>query len=122
MQKIGRWIAAGAMAFLGREYRTLAVFVIAVALLLGSSNSSFGESQNTNGLIAVSFVLGAFCSALAGFIGMKTATAANMRTAAAARHGLNEALQVAFAGGSVMGLSVVGLALLGLGGSVVGLF
>lgn len=115
MQLIGKWISDGAMAFLAREYRSLALFVVFVAILLGYANASVGDSQNTNGLIAVSFVLGAFCSALAGYIGMKSATAANMRTAAAARIGLNEALQVAFAGGSVMGLAVVGLALLGLG-------
>ncbi|NOY42098.1 MAG: sodium-translocating pyrophosphatase [Planctomycetes bacterium] len=116
MQMIGKWISDGAMAFLAREYRVLAIFVIAVAILLGYTNSQFGEEQNTNGLIAVSFVLGAACSALAGFFGMRTATTANIRTASAARHGLNDALQVAFAGGSVMGLCVVGLALLGLGG------
>jgi len=116
MQMIGKWIADGAMAFLAKEYRILAVFVIAIALLLGFANAQFGESQNTNWLIAVSFVLGAACSALAGFFGMRTATAANIRTASAARKGLNDALQVAFVGGSVMGLSVVGLALLGLGG------
>ncbi len=104
------------MAFLKHEYRALAIFVVIVAVLLGISNASVGSEQNTNGLIALSFVLGAFCSALAGYIGMKTATAANTRTAAAARTGLNEALQVAFTGGSVLGLSVVGLALLGLGG------
>ena len=116
MQKIGRWIADGAMAFLAREYRALAVFIIAVAILLGVSNAYLGETHQTNWLIAVSFVLGAVCSALAGFFGMKTATASNIRTASAARKGLNDALQVAFYGGSVMGLSVVGLALLGLGG------
>ncbi len=94
----------------------LAIFVIAVAILLGVSNQMVGAEQNTNGLIALSFVLGAFCSGLAGYFGMKTATGANIRTASAARKGLNEALQVAFTGGSVMGLSVVGLALTGLGG------
>jgi K(+)-stimulated pyrophosphate-energized sodium pump len=115
MKMIGGWIAEGAMAFLGREYKVLAIFVIAVAILLGVSNQMVGAEQNTNGLIAVSFILGAFCSGLAGFFGMKTATRANIRTASAARKGLNEALQVAFAGGSVMGLSVVGLALTGMG-------
>ena len=113
MRLIGSWIADGAMAFLGREYRVLAVFVIAVAVLLGVSNHFV--SEDTNAFIALSFVLGAFCSGLAGYFGMKTATRANTRTAAAARKGLNEALQVAFAGGSVMGLSVVGLALTGMG-------
>ncbi len=116
MQIIGQWIANGAMAFLSREYRMLAIFVVLVAVLLGVTNAAIGEEQNTNGLIALSFVIGAICSALAGFFGMKTATAANIRTASAARRGLNEALQVAFTGGSVMGLSVAGLALLGLGG------
>ncbi len=113
MKLIGGWIADGAMAFLSREYRVLAVFVIAVAILLGVTN--YYVSEDTNAFIALSFVLGACCSALAGYFGMKTATAANTRTASAARKGLNEALQVAFAGGSVMGLSVVGLALGGLG-------
>jgi K(+)-stimulated pyrophosphate-energized sodium pump len=116
MKMIGKWIADGAMAFLAREYRVLAIFVVAVAIVLGVSNHMVGAEQNTNGLIAVSFVLGAFCSGLAGFFGMKTATGANIRTASAARKGLNQALQVAFAGGSVMGLCVVGLALTGLGG------
>lgn len=113
MKMIGGWIADGAMAFLAREYRVLSIFVIAVAVLLGFSNQMVGG--DTNWIIAVSFVLGAFCSALAGYFGMKTATAANIRTASAARQGLNQALQVAFNGGSVMGLSVVGLALTGLG-------
>ncbi len=113
MKMIGGWIADGAMAFLAREYRVLAIFVVAVAVLLGVSNQMVGG--DTNWIIAVSFVLGAFCSALAGYFGMRTATAANIRTASAARKGLNEALQVAFNGGSVMGLSVVGLALTGMG-------
>ena len=108
MKMIGKWVADGAMAFLGREYRVLAIFVVAVAILLGVSN--YFVSEDTNAFIAVSFVLGAFCSALAGYFGMKTATAANTRTASAARTGLNDALQVAFKGGSVMGLSVSGLA------------
>jgi K(+)-stimulated pyrophosphate-energized sodium pump len=113
MQMIGKWIADGAMAFLAREYKTLAVFVVAVAIILGLANHF--TSDDTNALISVSFVFGAVCSALAGYFGMKVATQANIRTASAARKGLNEALQVAFAGGSVMGLSVVGLALGGIG-------
>jgi K(+)-stimulated pyrophosphate-energized sodium pump len=113
MQMIGKWISDGAMAFLAREYKVLAIFVVAVAVLLGVSN--YYVSKDTNAFIALSFVLGAFCSGLAGYFGMKTATKANTRTASAARKGLNEALQVAFTGGSVMGLSVVGLALAGLG-------
>ena len=75
------------MAFLSAEYRVLAIFVVAVAILLGVSNQMVGEAQNTNGLIALSFVLGACCSALAGYFGMKTATAANIRTASAATQG-----------------------------------
>ncbi len=117
MVKIGSWIADGAMAFLAREYKVLAIFVLAVAVLLGWSNASLADS---NWMIAVSFVVGAGCSALAGYIGMKVATQANIRTAAAARTSLNDALQVAFSGGSVMGLCVVGLALLGLGALFIG--
>ncbi len=112
MQKIGGWIADGAMAFMRREYKVLAVFIIAVAVALGASNAGLEDSS---WMIAVSFIAGALCSALAGFIGMKVATKANIRTASAARKGLNGALQVAFSGGSVMGLCVVGLALMGLG-------
>jgi len=99
------------MAFLAREYKVLAVFVIAVAALLAWGNASLGTS-----LVAVSFIVGAFCSALAGFFGMRVATAANTRTTQAARSSLNDALMVAFNGGAVMGLSVVGLGVLGLSG------
>jgi len=113
MQLIGSWIAKGAMAFLAREYKVLAVFVLAIAILLGVSNHFV--SEDTTAFIALSFVLGAFCSGLAGYFGMKAATNANIRTASAAREGLNRALQVAFNGGSVMGLCVVGLAISGLG-------
>ena len=115
MKMIGSWISDGAMAFLGREYLMLGFFVVPVAILLGVTNHQIGTDQNTNGWIALSFLVGASCSALAGFFGMRTATAANTRTASAARKGLNQALQVAFTGGSVMGLAVAGLALLGLG-------
>ena len=79
MKKIGGWIADGAMAFLSREYRVLAIFVIAMAVLLGVTNHFV--SEDTNAFIALSFVLGAFCSALAGYFGMKTATAANTGSA-----------------------------------------
>ncbi len=113
MVKIGKWIADGAMAFLAREYKALAIFVVAVAALLAFSNASLPDS---NWMIAVSFIVGAGCSSLAGYIGMKVATQANIRTASAARKSLNQALQVAFSGGAVMGLSVVGLGLMGLGG------
>ena len=69
MKTIGKWIADGAMAFLSAEYRVLAIFVVAVAILLGVTNSMVGAEQNTNGFIALSFVLGAICSGLAGYFG-----------------------------------------------------
>lgn len=112
MQVIASHIRAGAMAFLGREYRVLAIFVVVAAILLAWANSG---QPNSSALIGVSLIVGAVCSALAGFFGMRVATAANVRTAAAARSSLNRALQVAFSGGSVMGFSVVGLGVLGLG-------
>ena len=113
MKQIGASIADGAMAFLKAEYRVLVVFVIAVAVLLSIANSGKADSSP---LIALSFVVGAFASAFAGFLGMKVATKANNRTTNAARTSLAQALNVAFTGGSVMGLSVVGLGVLGLGG------
>jgi K(+)-stimulated pyrophosphate-energized sodium pump len=111
MVKIAGHIREGAMAFLGREYRVLAVFVVVVAALLALANA--GQAQSS-WLIAVSVVTGAVCSGLAGYFGMRVATSANVRTAAAARTGLSQALQVAFSGGAVMGFSVVGLGVLGL--------
>ena len=111
MAKIAKSIADGAMAFLKAEYKVLSIFVVAVAILMGIS----GMTENSSPLVALSFVIGAVCSALAGFIGMKVATKANVRTTNAARTSLGKALEVAFAGGSVMGMGVVGLGLLGLG-------
>ncbi|MFN0274712.1 MAG: sodium-translocating pyrophosphatase [Chitinophagales bacterium] len=112
MQGIAAAISQGAMAFLRAEYRVLAIFVIIVAILLGLSGAS---EENSSPLVGLSFVVGAFCSALAGFIGMRVATKANVRTANAARTGLSKALEIAFSGGSVMGMGVVGLGILGLG-------
>ena len=111
MQLIASNIAKGAMAFLKAEYRVLSIFVIAVAVLL-----LFKGNAEANGspLVALSFIVGAVCSALAGFIGMAVATKANVRTTSAARTSLGKGLEVAFAGGSVMGLGVVGLGVLGL--------
>jgi len=109
MVEIGRAVKEGAMAFLFREYKVISVFIIAVTVLLAWGNASRGTS-----LVALSFVVGAFCSALAGFFGMRVATTANTRTTQAARTSLNSALRVAFAGGSVMGMSVVGLGVIGL--------
>jgi len=113
MIRIAKNISDGAMAFLKAEYKVLAIFVIAVAALLYFK----GEAEaGSHGMVALSFVVGAICSALAGFIGMKVATKANVRTTQAARTSLGKALEVAFAGGAVMGLGVVGLGVLGLSG------
>jgi K(+)-stimulated pyrophosphate-energized sodium pump len=110
MKKIAGHIAEGAMAFLKAEYKVLAIFVACVAILLAVT----ANSETSSPLVGVSFVLGAFCSALAGFIGMRVATKANVRTTNAARTSLGRALEVAFAGGSVMGMGVVGIGILGL--------
>ena len=111
MSRIAKNIADGAMSFLKAEYKVLSVFVAAVAVLLFFKGSS---EEASHGLVAVSFIVGAICSALAGFIGMKVATKANVRTTHAARTSLGKALEVAFSGGAVMGLGVVGLGVLGL--------
>jgi len=111
MVEIGKAVREGAMAFLNREYRVLGIFVLAVAVLLFFANNGAGK-----GLVALSFVVGALCSGLAGFLGMRVATAANTRTTQAARESLTGALQVAFSGGAVMGMAVVGLGVLGLTG------
>lgn len=107
LKRISGYVADGAMAFMVREYKVLIPFVLLVAAFLAIANKGALRYQ------AVSFVVGASASALAGFIGMKVATAANSRTTYAAHGGLIPALKVAFTGGSVMGLSVVGLATLG---------
>ena len=109
MAKIAGHIRSGAMAFLNREYRVLAIFVVVVAILLFLGYNSKGQ-----GAIALAFIFGAFCSGLAGFIGMWSATASNSRTTNAARTSLNDALVVAFSGGSVMGMCVAGLGVMGL--------
>ncbi len=118
MQRIANNISTGAMSFLKAEYKVLSIFVLAVAVLLyfkGSSDIDRETKENiSHGLVALSFIVGAICSALAGFIGMKVATKANVRTTQAARTSLGKALEVAFSGGSVMGLGVVGLGVLGL--------
>ena len=111
MERIAKNISDGAMAFLKAEYKILAVFVFFTSLLLALK----GENEGTSWLVSVSFILGAICSALAGFIGMKVATKANVRTTEAARHSLGKALEIAFSGGAVMGLGVVGLGVLGIG-------
>lgn len=106
MKEISTYIQKGAMAFLTREYKALAIFVVILSVVI-----SVGLNTKT----MVAFVLGAILSSLAGFIGMRVATKANVRTANAAKEsGMNKALSVAFSGGAVMGMSVVGLGLIGV--------
>lgn len=112
MTEIAGYIADGAMAFLKAEYKVLSYFVIIAALLLGVMGDS---NENSHRSIALAFVIGAVFSALAGFIGMRIATKSNVRTAEAAKTSLSKALKVSFTGGSVMGMGVAGLAVLGLG-------
>ena len=112
MKEISTYIAEGAMAFLRAEWKILSYFVIIVSILLGIMALSNPASHWS---IAIAFIIGAVSSALAGFIGMRVATKANVRTAQAAKTSLSKALSVSFGGGSVMGLGVAGLAVLGLG-------
>ncbi|MFN2439180.1 MAG: sodium-translocating pyrophosphatase [Chitinophagaceae bacterium] len=113
MKQISQYIAEGAMAFLRAEWKILTYFVIIVGLLLAYMGWS---SEHSHWSIALAFIVGAFFSALAGYIGMRAATKANVRTAHAARTSLSKALNVSFGGGAVMGMGVAGLAVLGLGG------
>ena len=113
MKEISNYIAEGAMAFLKAEWKILGYFVVIVGILLALMAST---NPHSHWSIAVAFVVGAVFSATAGYIGMKVATKANVRTAQAARTSLSKALQVSFTGGAVMGLGVSGLAVLGLGG------
>ena len=113
MKEISTYIADGAMAFLKAEWKILGYFVVIVAILLGFMASTNHESHWS---IALAFIIGAVFSATAGYIGMKAATKANVRTAQAAKTSLSKALNVSFTGGAVMGLGVAGLAVLGLGG------
>ncbi|MFN0139167.1 MAG: sodium-translocating pyrophosphatase [Pyrinomonadaceae bacterium] len=119
MQELAGYIADGAMAFLKAEWKVLSIFVAVTALLLaysGTIHEVGGRQIHSHWLIAVAFIIGAVFSATAGFIGMKVATKANVRTTQAARTSLKQALKVSFTGGTVMGLGVAGLAVLGLGG------
>ena len=113
MQEISEHIAEGAMAFLKAEWKILSYFVIIAAILLALMGTT---NPNSHWAIAVAFVIGAVLSATAGYIGMRSATKANVRTANAARTSLSQALKVSFTGGSAMGFGVAGLAVLGLGG------
>jgi len=119
MQELAGYIADGAMAFLKAEWRVLSIFVLFAAALLaysGSLTEIHGRPIHSSWIIAISFVIGAVLSATAGYIGMRSATKANVRTTQAARTSLKQALKVSFTGGTVMGLGVAGLAVLGLGG------
>ncbi|MEZ5345841.1 MAG: sodium-translocating pyrophosphatase [Pyrinomonadaceae bacterium] len=112
MVELSNYIAEGAMAFLKAEWKVLAVFAVIAAALLAWSGTLV---ETSSPFIAVSFIIGAVFSATAGYIGMNIATKANVRTTQAARTDLKGALKVAFTGGTVMGLGVAGLAVLGLG-------
>ena len=112
MVQLATYIAEGAMAFLKAEWRILAIFAVIAAALLAWSGTLV---ETSSPVIAVSFLIGAVFSATAGYFGMNIATKANVRTTQAARTSLKDALKVAFTGGTVMGLGVAGLAVLGLG-------
>ncbi|MCE7065845.1 sodium-translocating pyrophosphatase [Dyadobacter sp. CY326] len=113
MKEIADAIADGALAFLKAEWRVLIVFGIIVSILLGYSGTLV---ENSSAFIGISFIIGAFISAFAGYIGMNIATKSNVRTTQAARTSLTKALEVSFTGGSVMGIGVASLAVIGLGG------
>ena len=119
MQEIAGYIADGAIAFLKAEWRVLIIFGTVVALVLAYAGS---QVENSHWFIGVAFAMGAFISAFAGYVGMKVATKANVRTAHAARTSLTKALDVSFTGGSVMGIGVAGLAVLGLSLLFIGLY
>ncbi len=112
MATIAKYISDGAMAFLKAEWKVMAYFVVIAGLLLAYSGTTV---EHSSPVIAIAFVIGAFLSAFAGYIGMRTATKSNVRTTQAARTSLVQALKVSFTGGSVMGLGVAGLAVLGMG-------
>jgi len=119
MQELAGYIADGAMAFLKAEWRVLSIFVVFAAALLaysGTVTEINGQTIHSSWVISIAFIIGAVFSATAGYIGMKAATKANVRTTQAARTSLKQALKVSFTGGTVMGLGVAGLAVLGLGG------
>ncbi|QEM11486.1 sodium-translocating pyrophosphatase [Mucilaginibacter rubeus] len=112
MATLAGYIADGAMAFLRAEWKILGGFVAVAGILLAWSGTTVATSSP---VIAISFVIGAFLSAFAGYLGMRIATKANVRTTQAARTSLAQALKVSFTGGTVMGLGVAGLAIIGLG-------
>jgi len=112
MNELAGYIADGAMAFLRAEWKILGYFVVVAAILLAWSGTTVATSDP---IIAISFLIGAFLSAFAGYLGMRIATKSNVRTTQAAKTSLAQALKVSFTGGTVMGLGVAGLAIIGLG-------
>jgi len=124
MQELAGYIADGAMAFLKAEWKVLSIFVVFAAALLaysGTIHEVKGVHIHSSWIISIAFIIGAVFSATAGYIGMKVATKANVRTTQAARTSLKQALKVSFTGGTVMGLGVAGLAIFGLGGLFIAL-
>lgn len=122
MTGIAKNIADGAMAFLKAEYRILAIYVVVAGIALGVLSQVPKVAVHSSILIVGSFIIGCFFSALAGFLGMRIATKANVRTTQAAKTSLAKALKVSFSGGTVMGLGVAGLAVLGLSSLFIGFF
>jgi K(+)-stimulated pyrophosphate-energized sodium pump len=119
MAELAGYIADGAMAFLKAEWKVLTYFVIIAGTLLAWSGTMKGSAEqpiHSSPIIAIAFIIGAFFSAFAGYLGMRIATKANVRTTQAARTSLAKALKVSFTGGTVMGFGVAGLAIFGLGG------
>ena len=125
MSELAGHIADGAMAFLKAEWKVLSYFVIIAGILLAWSGTLQGSAAapiHSSPVIAIAFLIGAVFSAFAGYIGMRIATKANVRTTQAARTSLAQALKVSFRGGTVMGFGVAGLAILGLGGLFIVLY
>jgi K(+)-stimulated pyrophosphate-energized sodium pump len=119
MTELAGYIADGAMAFLKAEWKVLSIFVLFGSILLaysGTIHEINGKEIHSSWIISIAFIIGSIFSATAGYIGMRAATKANVRTTQAARTSLKQALKVSFTGGTVMGLGVAGLAILGLGG------
>jgi len=114
MQEIGGMIFEGAMAFLKRQYRTIAVLAVITSLLIGFAIGYFGKSFDIGFKTSLAFLLGAFCSAISGFIGMYISVKSNLRCASAAQRGLKEAITISLRGGAVSGFLIVALSLLGV--------
>ncbi|HEV7126148.1 MAG TPA: sodium/proton-translocating pyrophosphatase, partial [Ktedonobacterales bacterium] len=116
MRKISDAIFTGAQAYLKRQYRTITILAVVVAIVLGGLLAAFSKTNPVQTAIetAISFAIGAFCSGLAGYIGMQVAVRSNIRTASAARRGLGDALMVSLRGGAVSGFMVIALSLLGV--------